>query len=236
MPLRFYSAWFCPFAQRVWFVLLLKDIDHEYIEVDPYRVSNWWLKISRQQAEVPVIVSNETDGETTIIDSTRIVEYLDELRPEVSSLMQGSPEQRAELKHWASHINTNIVPYLYQFLQATQAGEERDTARDSLMGGIQQLFATKSSSTYLSGEAINILDVLLIPFALRIDILLSHYRDFQLPDAGGIWPQYQEWYQTLKEHPKFRVTMNKSNYREALIESYYSFSQGLEQKDMLKND
>ncbi|MBT3013543.1 MAG: hypothetical protein KUF77_18595 [Candidatus Thiodiazotropha sp. (ex Lucina aurantia)] len=52
--------------------LLHKQLDFEYIEVDPYRKCPWWLEISRNSAKVPVIVQlNLNDaGESTIIDST----------------------------------------------------------------------------------------------------------------------------------------------------------------------
>ena len=33
VPLKFYSAWYCPFAQRVWMALLHKGLAFEYIEV-----------------------------------------------------------------------------------------------------------------------------------------------------------------------------------------------------------
>lgn len=50
--MKFHSAWYCPFAQRAWMTLLLKEIDFAYIEVDPYRKSAWWLTISRDKALV----------------------------------------------------------------------------------------------------------------------------------------------------------------------------------------
>lgn len=53
-PLKFYSAWYCPFAQRAWMTLLHKGLVFEYIEVDPYRKSRWWLEISQNSAKVPL--------------------------------------------------------------------------------------------------------------------------------------------------------------------------------------
>ncbi|MBV2127308.1 MAG: glutathione S-transferase N-terminal domain-containing protein [Candidatus Thiodiazotropha endolucinida] len=52
-PLKFYSAWYCPFAQTAWMALLYKQLDFEYIEVDPYQKSQWWLEISRNSAISP---------------------------------------------------------------------------------------------------------------------------------------------------------------------------------------
>ena len=90
-PLKFYCAWYCPFAQRAWMALLHKGLDFEYIEVDPYRESPWWLHISRNRSKVPVIVSspgNATES-TTVIDSTRVLEYLEDLVPDRNPLYPG---------------------------------------------------------------------------------------------------------------------------------------------------
>ncbi len=64
--------------------LLHKGLDFEYIEVDPYRESTWWLRISRDRAKVPVIISpaGDMNGPTTVIDSTRVLEYLEDLVPD----------------------------------------------------------------------------------------------------------------------------------------------------------
>ena len=40
-----YSAWYCPFARRAWMTLLHKGIAFDYVEVDPFRASSWWLVI-----------------------------------------------------------------------------------------------------------------------------------------------------------------------------------------------
>jgi Glutathione S-transferase, N-terminal domain len=31
-----YGSWFCPYVQRVWIALEEKQIDYQYIEIDPY--------------------------------------------------------------------------------------------------------------------------------------------------------------------------------------------------------
>ena len=82
--MQFYCAWYCPNAQRAWMALLHKGLDFEYIEVDPYRESTWWLRISRDRAKVPVIISpaGDMNGPTTVIDSTRVLEYLEDLVPD----------------------------------------------------------------------------------------------------------------------------------------------------------
>ena len=53
--MKFYNAWYCPFAQRAWMALVHKNIDFEYIEVDPYDSTEWWIKVSRGAELVPVL-------------------------------------------------------------------------------------------------------------------------------------------------------------------------------------
>ena len=87
-PLKFYAAWYCPFAQRAWMALLHKGLAFEYIEVEPYRESRWWLEVSRNRAKVPVTVvpSGKETGATTVIDFTRINQHLEAKRADLAGL------------------------------------------------------------------------------------------------------------------------------------------------------
>ncbi|MGV6827393.1 MAG: glutathione S-transferase family protein [bacterium] len=234
MTFKFHSAWYCPFAQRAWMTLLLKRIDFEYIEVDPYQESEWWADTSRGHNQVPVLmVEPDNNGTTsTIIDSTRVVEYLEEIQPEYHPLMPSYTEARAEVRYWIDHINQGIVPYMYRFLQAAKPGRYRDESRESLTQGIEKLFSSYASDgVYLGGDQVNILDLLLIPFAYRIDALLGHYRDFSLPKQGETWQRYQRWYDAMCEHEAFVSSQSHGeNYRNGLIEFYLPYSKGGGQK------
>lgn len=236
--MKFYSAWYCPFAQRVWIALLHKQLDFEYIEVDPYRKSRWWLEISRNSAKVPVIVQPNTNdtGNTTIIDSGRIVEYLEDLAPAINPILPENPNERAEQRFWMDHVNNSIVPYFYRFLKAKDADDYRNDSRKTLISGLHDLTAVMSpSGPYFSGAQIGAVDILLAPFAYRINTLLGHYRAFELPMDRGIWSRYQVWYQSMLNDPNFRATsLNHDNYRQRLIEFYFPYSQGHGQKDVTK--
>ena len=239
-PLKLYAAWYCPFAQRAWMALLHKGLDFEYIEVDPYRKSRWWLQVSRNLAKVPVIV-NPAARETasiTVVDSTRIVEYLEDLVPHTKPLYPSDPNAKAELRFWADHINKRVVPYMYRFLQAEQPGEYRDTSKAALLEGLEQLGnAMAQSGPFFGGTTLTAIDILLVPFAYRIDALLSHYRNFSLPTSGAVWSRYQRWYETLCSTAIFQGTLtDPENYRQHLIEFYLPYSLGQGQKDVTAID
>lgn len=228
--LKLYCAWYCPFAQRAWMGLLHKGLDFEYIEVDPFRESAWWRDISRGRSTVPVIVTQDSpeSAATTIVDSTRIVEYLDDLVPDVHPLYPTTPNEKAEARFWIDHVNERVVPHIYGFLRADKPGEDREKSRTALLDGMQPLVETMSASgPYFFGAKMTAMDLLLVPFSYRIDALLGHYRDFSLPDTGKAWPNYHRWYASMLETDIFRKTAtDHADYRSRLIEHYRPYSQG----------
>ena len=82
-------------------------------------------------------------------------------------------------------------------------------------------------------EQIGAVDIALIPFAYRIDVLLKDYRDFELPGDGELWQRYRDWYQAMLAQPAFRATaFDQPDYEQRLVEHYYPYSQGDGQKDV----
>jgi glutathione S-transferase len=227
--MKLYNAWYCPFAQRAWMALTYKEIDFELVEVDPYDATDWWLRVSRGAGLVPVVVQPNEDGsETTIIESNRILEYLQDYYPQRPALFSDSPNQRAEQKYWMDHVSNKITPYIYQFLKTPQAGEQRDEARDKLLEGLTAYSkAMSSEGPYFNGELLSAVDIAMLPFAYRIDVLLGYYRKFTLPDVGETWQRYQRWYQAVLTHPAFRATaFDHDDYQKRLIEHYLPYSSG----------
>jgi glutathione S-transferase len=236
--MKLYNAWYCPFAQRAWMALVHKGIDFEYVEVDPYDKTDWWLKVSRGAALVPVVVQPNTagDGETTVVESNRILEFLEDCQPDSSAIFSSDPLQRAEQKYWMDHIGNRITPYLYRFLKASEPGEYRDESRQKLVDGLSAMVdAMNTAGPYFAGDSLGAVDIALIPFAYRIDVLLGAYRDFELPREGRTWQRYRLWYDAMLEHPAFRTTaFDQGDYEQRLIDHYYPYSLGEGQNDVTK--
>jgi len=73
------------------------------------------------------------------------------------------------------------------------------------------------------------IDLLMIPFAYRIDALLGHYRDFSVPTEGRRWEKYARWYEHMCATDVFQATAtDHDDYRHRLIEKYLPFSEGEE--------
>ena len=110
---------------------------------------------------------------------------------------------------------------------ATEAGEHRDESREKLIAGLTRLFASMDADgPYFSGDEINAVDIALMPFAYRIDVLLGTCRDFKLPDEGETWQRYQRWYVAMLEHPAFgKTAFDQGDYEKRLVEHYHPYSQ-----------
>ena len=233
--MKLYSAWYCPFAQRVWMALEHKGIDFDYVEVDPYHKTEWWLEVSRGSAMVPVIVQSEESAEQfTVLDSNRILEYLDDLYPQKTPVFSEKPGQRAEEKYWMDHISNNITPYFYRYLKANKTGSAQDEALAKMVTGLASFAeAMHSHGAFFSGHDIGVVDISMIPFAYRIKVLLEHYRKFNLPTEGELWIRYHRWYNAMLESSAFKTTAtDHAGYRDRLVEFYLPYSVGGGQSDV----
>ena len=234
--MKLYCAWYCPFAQRAWMTLLYKQLTFEYIEVDPYDETDWWLNISRQTAHVPVIVpaSDNDQQATSIIESARILEYLDDLQPNQHPIFSAIPEQCAEQKYWIDYVGNKVIPYFYRFLKAVRDDEYRQESQEKLLEGIEAFSqALAPNQAFFTGNTISAVDIAFAPFAYRIDVLLKTYRHFELPTQGDTWQRYHHWYQTMLQVPVFKATsLDHADYQQRLTDFYLPYSQGEGQKDV----
>jgi glutathione S-transferase len=93
--------------------------------------------------------------------------------------------------------------------------------------------AMSSHGPYFTGDTPTVVDFALAPFALRIELLLKHYKDFVLPKTGDPWARYATWWAAIKAHPAFLNTMPEpETYDARLIEFYLPYSKGGGQKDV----
>ena len=233
--MKLYSAWYCPFAQRAWMTLIRKEIDFDLIEVDPYVLSESWLEISRGAGLVPVVVQANGDGtNNTIVESNRILEYLEDYYPDKTPIFADDANERAEQKYWMDHVSSKITPYFYRFLKTPEAGEKQDEARDKMLEGLIAFTEAMSrEGPYFSGESLNAVDIALLPFAYRIDVLLAYYQNYSLPREGKEWQRYHRWFEAMLDAPAFRATAtDHADYKNRLVEHYLPYSKGGGQTDL----
>lgn len=130
---QLYCSWFCPFAQRVWITLEELGIPYQYIEVNPYRVdptepggyTKQSLSLEEKKKLVPNFIATSPRGLVPAIrhknticvwESEVVVEYLDEVFSNSSSLFTSIPAVKAFVRMYIDHCTTRIQKSYYQFL------------------------------------------------------------------------------------------------------------------------
>lgn len=83
---KLYSAWHCPFAQRAWIALKIKNIDFDLVEIDPYDKTPQFLAVN-PLGLVPTLV--DIDGRS-IYESSICLEFVDERWPGDYQFLPGS--------------------------------------------------------------------------------------------------------------------------------------------------
>lgn len=183
--LKLYGSCFCPFVQRVWIALEAKGMGYQYIEVDPYKKPESLMEIN-PRGLVPAL--RHDDWATH--ESTVIMEYLEDLNVGEPLLPLEDPKARAHCRLWTDHINKNIVPAFYQYLQEQNTTKQAEHA-SKLKSEISKLVdAADSEGPFFLGNKLSFVDVQLAPWLLRMRKVLKPYRGWPDPEEGSRWAKW----------------------------------------------
>lgn len=127
--MKLYDFLPCPFGQKVRIVLAEKSLTYELIQIDLAQNDQRRPEFLRLNpfARVPVLV----DEDTTVYDSTIIVEYLEDEYPEPPVLPSvGSSALRARARLFEDFADTSFTPQVGQLMaEMARAEGERDQGR-----------------------------------------------------------------------------------------------------------
>ena len=127
--MKLYDFLPCPFGQKVRIVLAEKSLTYELIQIDLAQADQRRPEFLRLNpfARVPVLV----DEDTTVYDSTIIVEYLEDEYPEPPVLPTiGSSAQRARARLFEDFADTSFTPQVGQLMaEMARAEADRDQGR-----------------------------------------------------------------------------------------------------------
>ncbi|XP_076884272.1 glutathione S-transferase U17-like [Bidens hawaiensis] len=204
-----------PFANRVQFALNLKSIEYEYIEENLACKSELLLKSNPVHKKVPVLLHAD---KPPICESQIIIEYLDEIRPDLYQLLPSVSLDRANCRFWATYIDTKFFP-LYEELRQTLNKTGQEAIKKQMIEVTQQLeeafIKSSNGKTYFGGDQVGYLDVILGCF-IRWTKHVDELNDFNTFDEVRT-PELAKWAKCIASHEALKsVTPGKET-----LESLY---------------
>ncbi|PWA40532.1 Glutathione S-transferase/chloride channel, C-terminal [Artemisia annua] len=204
-----------PFANRVQFVLNLKSIEYEFIHENLASKSELLLTSNPVYTKVPVLFHG---NKTPIPESLIIIEYLDEIEPDVHRILPMDPSHRAENRFWANYIDTKFFP-LYEELRMTPNKEGKEAIKKQIIEQSQLLEDTfvkfSNGKLYFGGDDVGYLDVVLGCFLAWTKFVEKH-NDMKVFDEVRT-PKLVEWVKRIWSHEAFKINVPSN---ETLISFY----------------
>jgi glutathione S-transferase len=184
-----------PFVQRVWIALEVKGLNYQYIEVDPYKKPQSLLEIN-PRGLVPAL----KHGDWGCYESTVLLEYLEDLEVGTALLPQ-HPQLKATSRLWVDHVNRNIVPGFYRYLQAQEQGKQIEYAEELRVEISKIVDAADAAGPFFLGPYVTFVDVSIAPWLLRLSRVLHPYRGWPVAEPGsrlGLWVNALESSEAVK--------------------------------------
>ncbi|MGH8011037.1 MAG: glutathione S-transferase family protein [Candidatus Binataceae bacterium] len=198
--MKLYDFQPCPFGQKVRIVLAEKGLTYDFVEVDLAQGEQRKPDFLRLNpfGRVPVLV----DEDSTIYDSTVIVEYLEDEYPEPPVLPAiGSSALRAKARIWEDFADTSFTPQVGQLMsEMSKVESDRDPTRlQRLQKAVERVLDYLNhelqGQEYLAAQ-FSIAD---IGFAPRLMVL----RDLGI-DPGANRSHVDAWIRRLLERASVR--------------------------------
>ena len=161
----------------------------------------------------------------SVYESSVCIEYIDEEWEGGKALLPKDTYQRAVVRILSDHISKKVVPPLYRILMK-KTDEERDAAKQELIDAVKLLFEDFDSSKgpLFGGDHLNMVDIMLFPFAYRLQLILPHYREFCLPKEG--LERYHEWFAAASVCESVRKTLPEED---KLLKEYKKYAEATAQ-------
>ncbi|KAK4199812.1 thioredoxin-like protein [Triangularia verruculosa] len=235
-PLKLYAGWFCPFVQRAWITLQEKDIDYQYIEINPYHKTSEFLALN-PRGLIPTLVlpPGENDKQRVLYESVIVCEYLDEQYNSGTKLLPWDPYERARTRLWVNFVEKKLVTGWYRFIQHTpEKSYSIEEVREEFLGNLKTFVKEMDGEGegWFRKDGFSLVDVSFVPWAGRL-WLIDHYKPGGVGIPGemereglpeeerGIWARWDKWYQAVMGREGVKQTWSE---KEKYIDVYKRYA------------
>ena len=234
--LTLFGSPFCPFTQRVWIALEVKEISYQFWDALTRPAQSPPIPVTCSsnfpEASIPSeLVSLNPDkilpcikhGNWATWESHVVLEYLEDLSMGHTLLPLGDPRLRAHCRLWVDHINRKVLPAFYTMLIAPSGDAEiQNTLVRMLQSSIESLVnASHATGPFFLGKIIGFVDVAFAPWIIRLSRVLSQLRQWPSPETGSRW---ESWVQAVESDERVQRTISETGSYERLymgLDSFY---------------
>lgn len=232
-PLKLYSGWFCPFVQRVWIALEEKNIQYQYIEVNPYHKPRSLLDLNPRGLVPTLQYQNKP-----LYESTVLCEFLEEAYPDnTPHLLPKDPYDRARTRIWTDFVGSRIIPAYHRFLQ--HQGEDGLKEKQQEFLNYLKTFTREMdmAGPYFLGNEFSLIDIIIAPWASRLWVL-DHFKGGSgIPEEGKggedevVWKRWREWLREVEDRKSVKETLSE---REHYLPIYQRYAEDRAQSEAAK--
>jgi glutathione S-transferase len=206
--LKYFSAWFCPFAHRA--TIALEHHGQKYVNWEWEESLGWENRMPTGDEEfeagerkdwiyhwkspellrvnprgmIPTLLEESTGKSVT--ESLVCIEFIDEIALSAGStaspLLPSDPFERAHLRVMADRMNKKVTSNYYAAL-VRKDETERKEAFDGILNGLEEFMTTSKGMYYGGDDGLCLVDCVLFPYAWRLYVL-EHYRGFRIPNGN----------------------------------------------------
>jgi glutathione S-transferase len=211
--------------------------------VNPYRKGPELMR-SNPRGLVPTL---EVAPGKSLYESTVLCEYLEEhYSDHKPQLLPFDDYDRARSRIWMDYVTSRVIPAFHRLLQFQSASYDGDgTARlDELRAEFRKCLlefagemADASQGPFFAGKEIGLVDITLLPWAVRLWIFDEFKGGLGIPDKGtggedeDRWNRWRVWLAAVSERESVKKTMSD---REHYLPIYKRYADDVAQSELAK--
>ena len=237
-PLVFFTAWFCPFAQRAWIALEEKGVPYELVECELYEgdaSSKVSLSLSEKHRRnppefaraspfglVPALHDPARRDGAYVNESLVCLHYIDEAFECGPALMPTDALSRARIRTAICFFDEKVRPQFYAVLMREgEAGRaEAVAALNAGWLALAARLAPPEEGPYFLGAEFSAFECAVLPWFQRLEPVLGHWRGYALPSTQP-FERWRVWYSACLARPGYSRTRVD---RERLIANYAGYA------------
>lgn len=202
------------------------------IQINPYHKSKELLDLN-PRGLVPTL---QYDNKP-LYESTVICEFLEETyHSHGPKLLPRDSFDKARARIWIDFVGSRVIPSFFRFLQYSDDTDQGlQAAREDFHHQLKQFTqAMDETGPFFLGSEISLVDIAIIPWAVRLWVFDHFKGGLKLPKEGSdaeTWSRFDKWLDAVKAVPSVKATTSETEH---YLPIYKRYADNVAQSEMAK--